>query len=80
MSLKSKSIKRKVFSAIIYALIIQESLFIFAIIKGNIIENVRNSAFLAFESKVNKDSMFIQTQMEKYWGVGRFRPHSRKYK
>lgn len=68
MSLKSKSIKRKVFSAIIYALIIQESLFIFAIIKGNIIENVRNSAFLAFESKVNKDSMFIQTQMEKYWG------------
>lgn len=68
MNLKSKSIKKKIFSAIIYALIIQQSLFIFAIIKGNIIENVRNSAFLTFESKVNKESMFIQTQMERYWG------------
>ena len=68
MNLKSKSIKRKVFSAIIYALIIQEVLFILAINRGNIITEAKNNAFLTFETKINKDSMFIQTQMEKYWG------------
>jgi len=68
MNLKSKSIKNKIFLAIVYSLIIQEVLFIFTITKGSIINEIRDNAFSSFENKVNKESLFVQTQMEKYWG------------
>lgn len=67
MNLKSKSIKRKILLAIVCTLIIQDSLFVLTINRGNVINEIKNNAFLGFETKVNEESILLQTQMENYW-------------
>lgn len=68
MRRKSNSIKKKIFIATIYILIIQQVFFLLALNQSKMIQRLTQNSYNDFSSDVEEISVYIQNQMERYWG------------
>lgn len=68
MRRKSNSIKKKIFIATIYILIIQQVFFLLALNQSRMIQRLTQNSYNDFSNNVEETSVYIQNQMERYWG------------
>ncbi len=65
---KNNSIKSKIFLTTLYILIIQQIIFFVCLNQTHIFQKLNNNSFTDFSNNVNDDSLYLEGQMNKYWG------------